>query len=280
MESGGLIFHCYPSVWVRKSMTAIIRTLTLEGYALAADGRSTGRVDGAILTDSAQKIFPVETTNGTVAYCVCGTVNVISDDRSRVVVDIAEEIRKSAESLTGRRTGSLAGYVTRLFRPVCKALRDAYERGEFSQFASQPTSAYERGETILHVYFHGYRDGYPSSVVARLYHKNGKLAESEIVPERLCPYHFVDSPVPRIGRIVLEGKEEPLLAAYRQPDIEMTTCTLNLAIERSRAFIAAHTDPEAIAIDPLCSKVGGHMHIATITRSEGFKWVVPPLKNT
>ena len=136
--------YCYPALWTRESMTAIIRTLTLEGYALAADGRSTGNIDGTILTDSAQKIFPIETADGTLAYCVCGTVNVISDDRLRVVVDIAEQIRKSAESLANRRTESLAGYVTHLFRPVCKALRDAYERAEFSQYASQPTPAYER----------------------------------------------------------------------------------------------------------------------------------------
>jgi len=45
----------------------------------------------------------------------------------------------------------------------------------------------------------------------------------------------------------------------------MTTCTLNLAIERSRALILAHSDPEAISIDPLCRTVGGHIHIATIT---------------
>lgn len=83
----------------------------------------------------------------------------------------------------------------------------------------------------------------------------------------------------RIGGIVLEGKEEPLLLAYRQPNIEMTTCTVNLAIERSHTLIVAHTDPEAISIDPLCRTVGGHIHIATITQLEGFRWVVSPLQD-
>ena len=279
-EQMGSIVTCYPEFWVKESMTAIIRTLTLEGTVLAADGRNTGAVDGTVISDSVQKIFPVATANGTAAYCLCGTVNVISDDRLRVVVDIADEIRKSAESLTNRRTGSLVGYATRLFRPVCTALRDAYEGGEFSQFASQPTSPFERGDTILRVYFHEYRDGLPSSVAVRLYQENGKLAEPEIVTEPLLPIHRTDLPVPRIGGIVLGGREEPTLAAYRQPNIEMTTCTLNLAIERSRALIDAHTDPEAIAIDPLCRTVGGHIHIATITPSEGFKWVVSPLQYT
>ena len=273
----GTIVTCYPEYRVRESMTAIVRTLTLEGTVLAADGRNTGALNGAVLNDSTQKIFPVATANGTVAYCVCGTVNVISDDQTRVVVDIADEIRKSTESLTSRRTGSLAGYATRVFRPVCKALRDACDRGEISQFASQPKSPYERGETILRVYFHGYRDGFPSSVAVRLYHEDGALAEPELVTEPLIPMHMVDLPVRRIGGIVLEGKEQPRLAAYRQPNIEMTTCTLSLAIERSRALIASHTDPEALAIEPLCRTVGGHTHIATITAAEGFKWVIPPL---
>lgn len=258
-------------------MTAIVRTLTLEGYVLAADGRSTGNIDGTILTDSAQKIFAVATATGIVAYCLCGTVDIISNDRLRVVIDLTDEIRKSAESLTSRQAATLAGYATRLFRPVCKAVRDAYDRGEFSGFASQPTSIYERGETILRAYFHEYRDGFPSSVSVRLYHENGKLAEPEIATEPLLPIHMVCLPVRRIGSIVLEGKEEPLLAAYRQPNIEMTTCTLSLAIERSRALIAAHTDPEAISIDPLCCMVGGHIHIATLTQAEGFRWIVSPL---
>jgi hypothetical protein len=47
-------------------MTAIIRTLTLEGTVLAAEGRNTGAVDGTVLSDSVQKIFPVATANGTV----------------------------------------------------------------------------------------------------------------------------------------------------------------------------------------------------------------------
>jgi hypothetical protein len=135
------------------------------------------------------------------------------------------------------------------------------------------------GETILRVYFQGYRDGFPSSVVARLFHEHGKLAEPEVTNEPLQPMHFVDSPMPRICHIVLEDKEKPTLAAYRQPDIEMTACTLELAIKRSHAVILAHADPEAIALDPLCQRVGGHIHIATITPSKGFKWVIAPIGN-
>lgn len=45
-------------------------------------------------------------------------------------------------------------------------------------------------------------------------------------------------------------------------------------IRQSRSIIDAHKSDEAREIDPQGSgSIGGHIHIATITPIEGFKWV-------
>jgi hypothetical protein len=41
--------------------------------------------------------------------------------------------------------------------------------------------------------------------------------------------------------------------------------------------IRAHRCREAKSIDPdVCAAVGGHIHIATVTQSDGFKWALGP----
>jgi hypothetical protein len=267
----GTICTCYPRFWVKKSMTAIIRTLTFEGYVLAADGRSTGAVDGSIFSDSVQKIFPIKTPVGSFAYTLAGTVHILTDDSREIAIDFVDELRKSADALSERKTKDLMGYAVRLFRPIMRAVRDAHESGRFSMFPSNEPQLLERGNTILRVSIDGLWNGFPSSVTVRIFHENGRLCDPEM-----------SSSVS--GQIVAEGRpqiawllwqtDDHRFTSYRVPLPEQLDATLDVAISRSRSYILAHTDPEAIAIDPLCSGVGGHIHIATITAAEGFKWVI------
>jgi hypothetical protein len=124
-QTSAAIYFLSRNHWVTSSMTAIVRSLTREGFVMAADGQSSGAIDGAMLTDSVQKIFPVKTPHGAFAYSIVGTVELITGDGTEVAVNLVDEIQSSASLLAHRKTKTLTGYAVRLFRPVCKAMEDA-----------------------------------------------------------------------------------------------------------------------------------------------------------
>jgi len=278
-EISASVYHLSRGYWVTKSMTAIVRTLTPGGFVLAADGRKSGAIDGAVLSDSVQKIFPIKTFAGSFAYSIAGTIELPTDNNLEVALNLAEEIRKSADSLEKRKTRNLAGYAVRLCRPVYQALKNARESGRISLYPSYETNvSTERGDTIIRISLDGFRDGYPSSVVIRIFHENGVLGEPEIFTE---PNHLGlhrASGRPEIGRLLWET-DDPRLAAYRGPRIFAEDMTLQDAIDRSQSYIRAHADPAAHTIDPECRRTGGHIHVATITPPDGFKWIVEPIPN-
>jgi hypothetical protein len=39
------------------------------------------------------------------------------------------------------------------------------------------------------------------------------------------------------------------------------------------SYIQASADPEAAKVDEYANAIGGHIHMATITPTEGFQWV-------
>jgi hypothetical protein len=266
----------FPESAVFKTMTAIVRTWTPQGFALVADGRS--RREGVIRTETAQKIFPLESPIGSFAYSISGTAELFIGDSEEVLVSLAGEIQRSAESLRGRRTSNLTGYAVRLVRPAYKALNDVWESINPQTLPSQPSLPGERGYTILRLSLDGYHGEYPASVSVRMFHENGRLRELEVLPERLpLGFHMAAAPAPMIGRILWQDVNDPRLSAYKGRLVFAEDMTISDALERSRLFIQAHSDPEAIALDPNCLEVGGHIHIATITPSEGFKWIIEPI---
>ena len=266
----------FPDSAVFKTMTAIVRTWTPQGFALAADGRS--RREGLIRTEIAQKIFPLESPVGSFAYSISGVAELFIGDSEEVLVSLAEETRRSAESLRGRRTSNLTGYAVRLVRPAYEALKGVWESIDPQSHPSQPSLPGERGDTILRLSLDGYHSEYPTSVSVRIFHENGALREPEVLPERLQPgFHMAAAPAPMIGQILWMDENDQRLSAYKGRRMWPDEITLADAIERSRLFIQAHSDPEAIAIDSNCLEVGGRIHIATITPSEGFKWIIEPI---
>ena len=74
-----------------------------------------------------------------------------------------------------------------------------------------------------------------------------------------------------------EDESDPRLAAYRTPKVFGDKMTLEQAIISSRSYIQAHSSAEAQLIDPECRRSGGHIHIAKITPTDGFQWIVEPL---
>jgi hypothetical protein len=256
-------------------MTAIVRTWTPQGFVIAADGRSRGQ--DVIRTEKAQKICPLESPIGSFAFCMSGVTELFNGDNEETVVSLAEETRRAAEALRGQRTSNLMGLAAKLVRPGYNALKDVWESINPQCYPSQPSLPGERGETIFRLWLDGYRGEYPESVSVRIFHEKGKLCEPAVLPELvLHGIHKSATPVPTIGKILWSDDSDPRLSAYKGRAVFAEDMTLGDALEHSRLFIEAHFDPKAMAIDQNCLEVGGHIHIATITPQNGFRWTVPP----
>jgi hypothetical protein len=73
---------------------------------------------------------------------------------------------------------------------------------------------------------------------------------------------------------MLEDLNDQTFSAYQTPLPSPEQITLTQGIESAKNHIHVCSDPRAVEIDPeTCSKIGGRVQIATITPSEGFKWV-------
>jgi hypothetical protein len=265
-------------------MTAIVRTLTRQGFALVADGRCSNSDNNSVISDEVQKIFPLTCPVGAFALCFSGADGFTSLDTGDQL-KLPQLAMRCAASLEGRRFANAAGYAYRLSRCINEAIKGFSLGGPIhSGTSAQPNLADEFGDTICRIALVGIeniRNGKRATVVdMRFYHVDGVLCDPEVKPE--SPLHIGGyrgySPSKIIGHLVCnQPKEDGRLSVYRRPIKEPDEVTLQDALEGAKAFILAHSDPEAIAIDPLCRAVGGHIHIATITPSEGFKWIIEPI---
>jgi hypothetical protein len=148
--------------------TAIFLTYTSYGFVIAADGRSVSEDTLEVTNDDVQKIFPVDGSNGNLAYAMTGALTVTSD-AGDVVVHIAEEAKKAVHSLARRKTKNLVGYVARLCGPIHQKLRTAKNTGAVSHFPKNTTPQQRMGEvggTIVRIIVAGFHDGVPSIVEA------------------------------------------------------------------------------------------------------------------
>jgi hypothetical protein len=53
--------------------------------------------------------------------------------------------------------------------------------------------------------------------------------------------------------------------------------TLSSGIAHAKGFLEACCDPLAAEIDSMCGGIGGHIHVAAMTRESGFQWFIPPI---
>jgi len=53
----------------------------------------------------------------------------------------------------------------------------------------------------------------------------------------------------------------------------MEVFSLERSIAIATGYIRACRTSEALQIDEKCAEIGGHIHAATVTPKEGFRWV-------
>jgi hypothetical protein len=274
-------------------MSLIVRTFTADGFVIAADGRESDAKDPSDRIDTAQKVFHAKSLCGSFALSISGAVSIVADDGRGYAVEILDQAVKSAESLQYRRTGDLLGYAHRLVRPVHAAMKEAVDSGKLACYPTLPGHASgERGSTLSLIMLDGYHNASRSSVNIRLFHEDGLLAEPEIDSDKLdTDVHYANAS-DAIGLLLFESNDEvdnylkslpaettrsiaqQIIDTYRPQRMYINdVMTIEKAIDRSKRYIEACSDPVAIALSEEYARIGGRIHIATVTPNEGFQWV-------
>ncbi len=250
--------------------TAIARYYAPEGFAIAADGRKVNLRHPSESDYETQKIFKIDEPGRRLSYSVAGTVELSPDDESDDIVFYL--LPALAESVTqAKRTSrTLTDYARSIAGPVNRQLADLKRRGTIRRYPVRPSAMRERGHTILRVYFDGYYRDIEARAYVRFYHENQTLAPVQVLPqETVCggPITFGSSLVSNLLFTTIDQR----LARFRK---NWDTETLAGGIEMCQSYIAACSSPEGRDIDnEVCSRIGGRIHIASITSTNGFQWV-------
>jgi hypothetical protein len=240
------------------SMSTIIVTYrTAEGFVIASDGRNSNPETGEIHSDEAQKIFPIERLNAHLALALAGTIR-LGENAGNVVFDFESAAKSTARELADIRLKDWWSYVSEFAAEIDGPLSAARTRCNAALNKSTDTRIFIGG-------FWG--DKIKSADI----HFAHGITITETEP-RLHPPEF-DVPFGS-GRVFeFIEREDARFARYSRPkrgDIR----SLSAAIDRAKNDVLAHCDPEALKIDEeTCRGIGGRVQIATVTFSEGFRWV-------
>jgi hypothetical protein len=232
--------------------TAIARMVTTEGLVIAADCRKFDREKNVVVSESAQKIFPVMAKK--LAYILSGTTVITRAYTDEVIFDFVSE--------TAKAVGALPEHLNDV-RQCASALKTVLRRALLLAIGEIPGwwRCLAENQTIISV------DG----------HSGGDLELREVVfdyqPDDFCHGRDKGGWIGSQSIInVLYDRTDPRLEAYKlSPG---TPSTLLEGVSAAKKYILAYSDPEAREIDPkTCAAVGSRLHIATITQADGFRWV-------
>jgi len=253
--------------------TAIILAHTTQGFFIAADGR-TRRDDGGVLTllrDDQQKIFPICDDRARFAFALTGTAHFTSEgDDTDVVFDFISAIRQAADEMKVAAHHDAVDYCNHLAERINDLLErsvvNARQAGKRVPYPSNP-SQFGNG-MIAMLFLCGYYDRASCGVGVHFSHEDQQLAR----PERIEFGASVISGPPNVGHLLYET-DDPRFAAFRftplsrDPSVEEWTIIAN-------NFVRACESQPGIDVDPeLAPGVGGHVHAATVTARDGFRWI-------
>jgi len=243
-------------------MTTIIRSYTPQGFVIAADGRKCDSENPSRVIDTTQKIIGIEGETRQLGCSFAGVVELTRDQSEETALDFRTEARAAANGLSQQRFDDLFQYAIAFASPINRTLAEIKSSGEITNYESLSPGFVQRGEAIALLWLDGYYHGVPSRVAIRFRHDNQELLEPEIVNE----------PFVLGTRWVLGPSRIP---ARRVLDLSPGRCLAD-EVAACRNYISACSDSESIKIEPACLGIGGHIHIATITLADGFKWAIPP----
>lgn len=246
--------------------TAIVRMYTSDGFVVAAEGRKYNLESKIVVSDSVQKIFPIDEAGKRLVYTISGTVELTpKGSPDDVVFDCAGAIREAVRSLATSTFKSLWHYGEAL----SKLLATLPDHAQRVLIGDEPP-------TIIS--FDGYYKGRAKQLHVKLFYDG---QEPQVCVDPLHHGYPIGCSSFPVLVSLLTGTHANLLQAYRDPfaGFRYEAVTFAQAINVARNIVAAQCDPEALQIDPACIAMGGHVHVCTIT-PDAFRWIIEPLKGT
>jgi hypothetical protein len=253
-------------------MTAIASLYVPAGFVMAADGRCKSdnpAVSTEFETEEAQKLFPIQDENRAFVYSLIGFAGT-NDGKFKVV----DEMRRVAMTLSNQRFDECESYIRKFCYHLQRILTKARRDGRISEFPPNEHLPLERRNNIFRLLIVGYFKQKPWQFEIRFVHDEKHRV------------HFLVDDASQLNQVTaaITGSDivahamytdrDPRFARYAKPyDVD----TLDQASDYVRGYIEACADPVALELDPLCSGIGGHVHVAEITPLGGFKWRVAPL---
>ncbi len=237
-----------------RNMTAIVSTYVEgQGFAIGADGLRTDQKTGETVTENARKIFFIEGDGVRLAYAWAGAGSLLLGDGQEF--SFPAQSASAGNELATSKPGSMDEYVYQFAANMYKRLRAVCLPD--GRLSADP-SVFPR-EEIARVLFVGYYDGRPWQAEVTFSQNNSVL-------QLPFMHELIESP-PNLkifsGSAVVLQQFEPLVAPEN----------LEEAVELVRKYIQACV---ANTTDPYCASIGGHVHVARVTR-EATEWVVPPV---
>jgi hypothetical protein len=267
---GGLLngFAISDPIW-GVSMTATATFYTGFGFAIAADGRQRWedaytRDENVIVGEGEefQKIFEILRNDATLAHVLLGSI--ANRDRT---FDLGVETRNQIALLGHTQFDNCHYFLHTLADGLERTIKAAQRDGRLED----PPEA--------ELAFIGYFKGKPCWIAIKfLPRPNPTGSLYEVVQTRLYPWYGWVNGSDVLRRLISAG--DPRLAQYFPQGYELPHdgSSMQEAIAFAKSYVDACCSPLARALDPECEKIGGHVHIATVTPDKGFQWVIPPLR--
>lgn len=256
--------------------SAILMMYTSQGFLIAADGRA--RLDKKVLSDTTQKIFPIQEPGRSLAYAFSGMVAFTDKDDSAVILmDLRDEALKAIKSLRMSRHNGLASYAKKFADRLRDATAETQRSGRIEPFADGDSENVPG--FIACLFFAGHYESKPAWLTVQFIQQNQVILPPliNVLALRKGYEPGVTYGSKEVGDRVF-FTDDPLFARYRVPKPHIPEeVTLVEAADVARNYIVACSDPEAMRIDPEhCAGIGGHIHMATVTPKQGFEWLTPP----
>jgi len=244
-------------------MTAIARVYTPRGFVVAADGRKLNNQTGEIGGDEAQKVFRLSHTAGEMCFSVAGVGDMLLQSGR---LDFSAVVSRSAINIATTEIRNPDDYARLLGATICR---------DIQSLVLDPLASGMEMET--HLYLDGYILGQPMRRTITISYLEDRM-EARLAAGELLPGRAIGHGSPMVWAVLFGKTPDNRLHPHRHICQSLRPTTVSQAVRVCRALIRAHCDPEALSIDrQKCEGVGGHIHIATVTPEEGFKWVIPPV---
>jgi hypothetical protein len=244
-------------------MTANSIVYTSSGFVIAADGRCKATDPAGSRereTDEAQKIFPLETKNGVLAYTLSG-LTFTEDGR----LDVVRAVSTITTALANREFSTSQIYFTEICRKLRHVINAAVKDGTIERFPPNEHLPEEDRNMICRLFIVGYLKAQPIWIIATFSHDEENRITFSFDTVELLPGRSWHMGSTIINNLMYEDRDE----RFREyTKVLRYDSSIDEAIENALGFIAACSLPLAAELDPLCIYIGGHAHLA---RAEIFR---------